>query len=86
MEVILSAKARRFLDRLNEPAASKIARAIKTLTAEPIVGDIVKLSGRAGYRLRAGNARVLYGIENEKVIVTSIGWRGQVYKGKGKHK
>jgi mRNA-degrading endonuclease RelE of RelBE toxin-antitoxin system len=41
--------------------------------------------GREGYfRLRVGNFRALYRIENNAIIVTHIDPRGQVYKKKNR--
>ena len=44
--------------------------------------DIKQLAGREGYRLRIGNWRALYHIEEDQLIieVVKIGPRGDVYK------
>ena len=46
-------------------------------------GDIVKLQGLSGYRLRVGNYRVLYdinGIIIDIIDIIDIGNRGEIYK------
>lgn len=44
--------------------------------------NIKKLQGRAGYRLRVGDWRVIYEIEDEQVVilVLDIGPRGGIYQ------
>ena len=86
MVVRLSAKAQKYLDRLNEPAAGQVIRALEKLSREPPEGDIVKMSGQGGCRLRTGGIRALFETRNNEIFVTNIDRRGQVYKGKGKHK
>ena len=41
-----------------------------------------KLQGRAGYRLRVGDWRVIYNMQNEQLIfvVLKIASRGEIYK------
>jgi len=44
--------------------------------------NVTKLQNRPGYRLRVGNWRVIYEIEEEELIilVLRIGSRGEVYR------
>ena len=44
--------------------------------------DIKKLTGRDGYRLRIGEWRALYRVENDQLIieVVKMGPRGDIYK------
>jgi len=82
----LGPKAQKFLDKQTAKERERILDAIEDIEKEPPEGDIVKLGGRKGYRLRVGNARVLFEKRETEIIVTDIDWRGQVYKGKGRHK
>jgi mRNA interferase RelE/StbE len=86
MQVKLSPKAQKFLDRQNEPERGQIVKALEKLEREPPEGNIKKLSGHEGYRLRLGGIRFLFEKRKTEILVTNIGRRGQVYKGKGKHK
>jgi mRNA interferase RelE/StbE len=86
MEVRLSPKAQKYLDRLNEPEKGQVLNALEKLSREPPKGNIKKMSGRADYRLRTGGIRALFEIRKNEIFVTDIDRRGQVYKGKGKHK
>jgi mRNA interferase RelE/StbE len=45
---------------------------------------VVKLVGVEGvYRVRVGDYRVVYRIEDDELLVLKIGHRGDVYKGRG---
>jgi mRNA interferase RelE/StbE len=80
MELDLKKAAKKQISRLNEPELSLIAAALDKLEKEPPEGDIKKLQGRDGYRLRAGGYRILFNIKDGKIIVTKIAPRGGAYK------
>ena len=82
MNTVLSPQASKYLKRLNEPEKSRIIKALKMLESEPPQGDIKNLSGMDGYRLRVGGYRILFGIKNNTIVITNIGPRGQIYKGR----
>jgi mRNA interferase RelE/StbE len=42
-------------------------------------GDIKKLKGQAGARLRVGDWRVIFYEEDERIIVAAVGHRREVY-------
>ena len=86
MEVRLGPKAQKYLDRLNEPELGSMLEALEKLSHEPPEGNIRKMSGRDDYRLKRSGLRALFEIRNNEIFVTNIDRRGQVYKGKGKHK
>lgn len=71
--------------------------AVKFITKQPIKektrllsaiymlpdGDVIKMSGKHSlYRLRVGSYRIIYTVENEKLLirVIEVGNRGDVYK------
>ena len=82
MEVVLSPKSAKYLKRLVEPTKGRIKDALKKLENEPPLGDIKSIIGKDGYRLRIGNYRILFAIENDIIVVTDMGLRGQIYKGR----
>ena len=82
MKTVLSPKAAKYLERLNEPTKGRIKAALKKLENEPPQGDIKSLSGQEGFRLRVGSHRVLFGIKADTIVITDIAPRGQVYKGR----
>ena len=76
--------AYRNLSRLPMKERDKIIAKLKILCVSPrnAALDIKKLSGRDGYRLRVGNYRVIYTIEDAKLLVwvIDIGHRQSVYE------
>ena len=79
-EIQLERKALKFIKRQPPEQRKRILSAIYRLPDE---GDRRPLEGRAGYfRLRVGNYRVIYTVENERFLVHVVdaGNRGQIYK------
>lgn len=60
----------------------RILRRISKLADEPLPSGCKKLSGHERYRLRQGNYRILYSIEDDKLTVTvvNICGREDVYR------
>ena len=77
-EIIYSKKAVKFLKKQDKPTQKRIVTAISKL---PLEGDIKKLQGVEGYRLRVGNFRVLFDVNGVIIDIIDIGNRGQIYKG-----
>lgn len=42
-------------------------------------GDVKKLQGRKGYRLRVGSYRAIFEVDKNEIIVIEVGPRGDVY-------
>jgi len=80
LNVVLSSKAVKYLKTLNEPAKSRIKRALQKLEVEPPQGGIISLSGRNGFRLRVGDYRVLFGIVENVIAVEEIALRDKAYR------
>lgn len=61
----------------------RIVRLIQSLAEEPRPPGCQKLSGYDRYRIRQGNYRILYQIQDNKlvVVVVRIGHRREVYRG-----
>ncbi len=74
--------AAKALGRLSRPDAVRIARKIDELALAPRPHGSIKLSGEDLYRIRVGDYRVLYSIEDTVliVLVVSIGHRREVYR------
>ncbi|MCI8647103.1 MAG: type II toxin-antitoxin system RelE/ParE family toxin [Firmicutes bacterium] len=78
LQIVYSKKAEKFLKKQDRPTQQRIMEAISKL---PASGDIRKLQGAAGYRLRVGNFRVLFDVNGLIIDIIDIGNRGQIYKG-----
>jgi mRNA interferase RelE/StbE len=80
--IILSKKARKQLDNLSDSVAEPIIKTLQTLEENPRPFGYKKLKGRAGYRIRAGNYRIIYTVlDNELIVdVITIGNRKDVYE------
>ncbi len=77
-KIIYSKKAEKFLRKQDKPTQRRLIDAISKL---PLEGDIKKLQGTDGYRLRVGNYRVLFDVNGLILDIIDIGNRGQIYKG-----
>ena len=72
------------LEKIPSKVLRKVVEKIKGLTLDPRPPGCEKLSGEEKFRIRQGNYRIVYTIEDEKliVIVVKIGYRRDVYKRK----
>jgi mRNA interferase RelE/StbE len=61
----------------------RVVERIRRLAADPRSPGCHKLSGRDRYRIRQGSYRILYSIEDERLIVyvVKVGHRKHVYRG-----
>jgi mRNA interferase RelE/StbE len=82
VKVILEKKASRYLDKLDAARKGQILAALKALANDPPAGDIKPLQGKAAgiQRLRIGAYRAIFRTNNDVIIVSYIGPRGQAYK------
>lgn len=79
--VKLSKLAQKQLDKLPETDNKRLTTTIQKLGDEPRPSGVRKLKGQEGYRIRVGDYRVLYTI-NDKVLfieVVKVGQRGNFY-------
>ena len=82
MKVLLSNRASKYFERMNEPDKSRIKAALQKLGEEPPQGDIRPLSGSDEYRARIGGYRILFKVTDDTIFVLYIASRGQAYKGR----
>ncbi len=69
---LLDRKTRRQLDRIHEPDFSRISRAILRLEDNPRPSGCRKLRGLEGWRIRVGNWRVIYYINDRERVITIV--------------
>lgn len=79
-QIIIKKKAKKFIDKLPINERKRIVSAIETL---PNGEDIKKVKGHDDLlRLRVGEYRIIYSVDNGKLIVYIVdaGNRGDIYK------
>ena len=81
-ELIIERAAAKQLDRLTRiPEFPRIMAAIEALPDEPRPHGCKKLTTVPGYRIRVGDYRIVYDVDDgiRLVSVTKVGTRGGVY-------
>ena len=77
LKIIFEKDAAKHISKMDKPSKTKIKQAIDKLPA----GDVKKLQGFVhDYRLRIGDLRVLFSVEEDTIIIKDVLPRGQVYK------
>jgi mRNA interferase RelE/StbE len=83
-KISYSKEAEKSLLRMPHNTAKLIYEKLDVIAANPYTDhpNAKKLQGREGYRLRVGDWRVVYKIQNEQliIVVMKIASRGEVYK------
>lgn len=82
-QVIIHRKAEKILKRLDGDTLERIRRAIRSLANDPRPGGVKKLTGYDNlYRIRVGDWRIIYAIEDDRliVLVLEISPRGEAYR------
>jgi len=82
-KITFSKEADKALRRMPRNNALIIANKIKELASNPnTMRNVKKLTDHPGYRLRVGDWRVVYTVNNNELLihVISIKTRGEVYK------
>jgi mRNA interferase RelE/StbE len=64
--------------KLSADARARIDRRLKAF-AETGQGDVKRLKGRSGSRLRVGDWRVIFYEERESIVVVAVGHRREIY-------
>ena len=80
--VLLTKAARKQLDALSLQVVERISERLIQLKDNQRPLDCKKLKGRDGWRIRIGDYRVIYHIQDDVlvVLVVTVGHRRQVYR------
>lgn len=80
--VLVERYAQKQLLKLEKRAIPAIKVTIAQLAENPRPPGYIKLKGEEAYRIRVGNYRIIYEIDDDKVvvIVVTIGHRKDIYK------
>ena len=78
----ISHVAHRQITRLPSPTQERINKAIAALTETPRPFGSKKLTDREGYRIRVGDYRILYHVEDtvKTITIYRVMSRGDVYR------
>ena len=77
MQIEYSKKAIKYINAADKPTKKRLKESIEKIP----LGDIKKLQGiEDGYRLRVGDLRVLFSMEDNIIYIDNIIPRGQAYK------
>ena len=81
-EIQIRRKAQKTLAQIPEPFQSNIIDAINSLAHNPYPANSKKLTGRPAWRIRIGNYRAIYEIENKllTILVLDIDHRKNIYR------
>lgn len=79
--IVIDRNAEKQLAKIAPPFFNRVVKAINTLADNPRPYGYKKLKGRPGYRIRIGDYRVIYKIEDRilTVFVIEIGNRKDIY-------
>jgi mRNA interferase RelE/StbE len=83
-KIVIKKEAAKSLNKMPHNTANLIRQKLETIAANPYAEhpNSKKLQGRDGYRLRVGDWRVIYEIQNDKlvILVLRVAPRGEVYR------
>ena len=82
--IVFTKQADRALRKMSRNTAHLIREKLDQLAQDPYARNpnLTKLQGRTGYRLRVGDWRVIYEVEDDRlvILVLKIAPRGEVYR------
>ncbi|MFC1975113.1 type II toxin-antitoxin system RelE/ParE family toxin [Chloroflexota bacterium] len=83
-EILFTKQADRALRKMSRNTARLIREKLDQLAQDPYARNpnITRLQGRPGYRLRVGDWRVIYELEDDRlvILVLKVAPRGGVYR------
>jgi mRNA interferase RelE/StbE len=81
-EILFERRAEREYGRLSGEILRRVSDAIDSLATEPRPHGATKLAGRSDYRIRVGDWRVVYEIDDprQRIVVVRVAHRSDVYR------
>ncbi len=81
-QIIWSESAAKELRKLDRTVANRIFKKVSQLSENPYHFEVTKLVGDPYFRLRVGDYRVIFDIQNDmlRILVLKVGHRKNVYK------
>ena len=80
--ILILRRAQKELAQLPSEVYERVRDAIRTLGQDPRSPGCLKLTGRDGWRIRVGNYRIIYEVDDrqQNVTILHIGHRRDVYR------
>jgi mRNA interferase RelE/StbE len=82
--IVFTKQAAKTLQKIPAPITDTIRQKIEQIAQDPFEThpNVTKLQNRAGFRLRVGEWRIIYEVQQDRVviIVLKIGLRKEVYR------
>jgi mRNA interferase RelE/StbE len=78
VEIVFAAAATRQWLNLSADVRRRLNAKLETF-ARTGQGDVKRLKGRSGARLRVGDWRVVFYVEGRTIIVSAVGHRREIY-------
>ena len=81
-ELFIEKRAQRQLAKIARPFQDRIIAAMRDLAENPRPPGVRKLTDREGWRIRVGDFRVIYEVQDESlvVLIVEIGHRRDIYR------
>ena len=81
-QLVFEKHVQKQLEKIPEPDYSRVKKALLDLTRDPRPPGCKKLKGRNGYRIRQGDYRIIYSINDHilTVFVIAAGHRKDIYE------
>ena len=81
-KIFIERSAQKALSKVPVRDQNRMIESIQNLSDNPRPSNAKKLTARSGWRIRIGNYRVIFEIEDDRLIITviSIGHRKDIYK------
>ena len=78
-KIIWDEKAYDSLNKLEPVISRRILKKVEELSENPFSKDIKKLKGSEDFRLRVGDYRVIFSIEQGTIQILKVGHRRNIY-------
>ena len=81
-KILIRKSAAKELDKIPKRDLQRIVKCINSLSKKPRPSGSEKLSGQERYRIRQGNYRIVYSVQDKEhsVWIVKIGHRSEVYR------
>lgn len=80
--IVFSRAAKKALAQLDHKTRTRVDGAIRVLSIDPFPPNSRPLKGSSKYRLRAGDYRIIYSVNNNILTITifELGHRREIYR------